>query len=67
MAIKSIVVHPKGATHIQNLNPISYFMKLVDNTWFFYAHGSRTWIADTGANESNFAGSYLASLIKPIR
>lgn len=50
MAIKSIIVHPKGATHIQRLSTATYFMK-IDNlfgepAWFFHGGGSG-WIPDT--------------------
>lgn len=33
MAIKSIVVHPKGATHKDNLG---YFLKQEGDSWFYW-------------------------------
>lgn len=49
MTIKSIVVHPKGATHIQKFSDSTYFMKVgeVDGepSWMF--HGRNVgWISD---------------------
>jgi hypothetical protein len=48
--IINIVVHPKGATHIQKFaDGTTYFMKQGDvdgqTCWLFF--GARQWIADT--------------------
>lgn len=42
MAIKSIVVHPKGATH---KDPINYWLKQVDGEWYFYYPQQKRWVA----------------------
>lgn len=47
MAIKSIVVHPKGATHIQKLFGFSYFLKQnEDGDWFFFGPNCKVWLFD---------------------
>ena len=43
MAIKSIVVHPKGATHKDNLD---YWNKQVDGKWFFVSELTGRWLMD---------------------
>ena len=43
MAIKSIVVHPKGATHKDHIN---YWLKQVDGEWYFYYQHQKRWFAE---------------------
>jgi len=65
--ITNIVVHPKGATHIQDLGTI-YFLKQVEGKWFFkpdqpfYLLDGGNWVEDLTLD----SGSGLA-FVKPIR
>ena len=43
MAIKSIVVHPKGATHKDH---IDYWLKQVDGEWHFYCPDLKRWVVE---------------------
>lgn len=43
MAIKSIVVHPKGATHKDHIN---YWLKQVDGEWHFYDPFTKRWVVE---------------------
>ena len=43
MAIKSIVVHPKGATHKDH---IGYWLKQVDGEWHFYCSHPKRWVVE---------------------
>lgn len=46
MAIKSIVVHPKGATHKDH---IDYWLKQVDGEWYFYCTDLKRWVVERPA------------------
>lgn len=43
MSIKSIVVHPKGATHKDHLD---YWLKQVDGEWHFYCPVQKRWAVE---------------------
>lgn len=49
MTIKQIVVHPKGATHTQVLCDTHYWMRKVEDFWYFFSEVCNKWLpAETG-------------------
>lgn len=53
--IKSITVHPKGATHFQLLSGNTYFLKRQEDVWLFRSQSSPKWIEDEILNSSKHA------------
>jgi len=51
MAIKSIVVHPKGATHKDH---IGYFCKLAVDGWMFWCPIVKVWGKECLKFDANF-------------
>lgn len=46
MTIKQIVVHPKGATHVEVLCGETYWLKQLDSVWHYFGPLSRQWRVD---------------------
>ena len=64
--IKQIVVHPKGATHIQHMGQINYFLKCVEGVWQFFTIHKR-WIDDELLNNTQHpTHNFTKILLKPI-
>ena len=53
MSIKSITVHPKGATHVQVLNGNTYFLKQTEGVWFFKGKSCSNWLLDKELNDDD--------------
>ena len=58
--IKSITVHPKGATHFQVFSGNTYFIKQEGGVWLFRTRSSPKWIEDEILNSSKHASHSFA-------
>ncbi len=68
--IKSITVHPKGATHFQDLSGSVYFLRQEVGVWMFTPRTTppiNTWIKDAILNDdANPSHTFCKSYLKKI-
>lgn len=68
--IKSITVHPKGATHFQDLSGSVYFLKQNEGVWMFTPRTTppiNAWIKDEILNdEFHISNPFCKTLLNKI-